>query len=59
MLFGNDEVKDAVKKAQAENKSQLWDEEKACFKAGFMAGLGTAGAAFTAALLLAWKICKK
>lgn len=59
MLFGNNEVKDAVEKAKSEGKENLWEEEKVCFKAGFMAGLGTAGAAFTAALLLAWKICKK
>ena len=56
MLF---DAKKEVEKAHNENKSGLWEEEKVCFKAGFMAGLGTAGAAFTAALLLAWKICKK
>ena len=58
MLFNND-IKEVAEKAKSENKNGLWEEEKACFKAGFMAGLGTAGAAFTAALLLAWKICKK
>ena len=55
-------LKNDIKKAaekENENKSQLWDEEKACFKAGFYTGLATAGAAITVALGLAWKLCKK
>lgn len=57
MLFNNEkEVKDVAK---SQEEKDLWEEEKVCFKAGFMTGIATAGGIALAGLALIYKICKK
>lgn len=57
MLFNNEkEVKDVAK---SQEEKGLWEEEKVCFKAGFMTGIATAGGVALAGLALIYKICKK